>query len=264
MLVVQLGGAAGTLASLGDRGLAVMQALAARLALNVPDVPWHAHRDRLGEVATTLGLLTATLGKLARDLSLLAQTEVGEASEPSTPGRGGSSTMPQKRNPVGASIALAAATRVPALVSTMLSAAVQEHERGLGNWPAEWETLPDIVLLTSGALDAMIEVVEGLDVDVARMRENLEATRGLIFAEAVQMALAPAIGRDTAHALVAGACRRAVAGGAHLRDILAQEPQVSHALGAGALDRLFDPSQYLGETHVFIERALARHPAAPT
>ena len=264
VLVVQLGGAAGTLASLGDRGLAVMQALAARLALNVPDVPWHAHRDRLGEVATTLGLLTATLGKLARDLSLLAQTEVGEASEPSTPGRGGSSTMPQKRNPVGASIALAAATRVPALVSTMLSAAVQEHERGLGNWPAEWETLPDIVLLTSGALDAMIEVVEGLDVDVARMRENLEATRGLIFAEAVQMALAPAIGRDTAHALVAGACRRAVAGGAHLRDILAQEPQVSHALGAGALDRLFDPSQYLGETHAFIERALARHPAAPT
>ena len=259
--VVQFGGAAGTLASLGDQGLAVTGALAQRLALGVPDMPWHAQRDRLCEVAATLGMLTATLGKLARDLALLAQTEVGEAFEPAATGRGGSSTMPQKRNPVGASIALAAAVRVPGLVSTMLCAAVQEHERGLGNWPAEWETLPDIALLTAGALAAMIEVAEGLEVDAGRMRSNLDLTHGLIFAEAVQMALAPKLGRDAAHTLVAGACRRAAADNVHLRDILVREPTVAALLDAQALDRLFDPARYLGEARAFIERTLRAYPA---
>lgn len=261
-LVLQFGGAAGTLASLHDKGLAVTQALGQRLALDVPDMPWHTQRDRLCDVASTLGMLTATLGKLARDLSLLAQTEVGEAFEPAAPGRGGSSTMPQKRNPVGASIALAAAVRVPGLVATMLSAAVQEHERGLGDWPAEWETLPQIVMLTAGALEAMAEVVGGLDVDEARMRANLDLTRGQIFAEAVQMALAPKIGRDTAHSLVAGACRRAAAEGIHLRDILHAEPDVSAVLDRDAIDRLFDPAGYLGESDAYIERALVRYPAS--
>jgi 3-carboxy-cis,cis-muconate cycloisomerase len=197
-------------------------------------------------------------------LSLLAQSEVGEALEPALPGRGGSSTMPQKRNPVGASIALAAAVRVPGLVSTMLTAAMQEHERGLGNWPAEWETLPEIALLASGALAAMAEVSEGLEVDVERMRANLEITQGLIFAEAVQMALAPKMGRDTAHSLVAGACRRAGSESVHLREILAQEPKVAQFLDAQALERLFDPLRYLGETQAFIDRALAAHPASPS
>jgi 3-carboxy-cis,cis-muconate cycloisomerase len=261
-LVVQFGGAAGTLASLADRGLAVTEALARRLSLAVPDLPWHTQRDRLCEVAAALGMLTATLGKLARDLSLLAQTEVGEVLEPSLPGRGGSSTMPQKRNPVGASIALTAAVRVPGLVSTMLSAAVQEHERGLGNWPAEWETLPDVALLTAGALAAMIEVAEGLDVHPDRMQRNLDLTQGLIFAEAVQMALAPQIGRDTAHSLVATACRRAVADGVHLREILAHEPRVRALLDAAALERLFEPARYLGESRAFIERALQAYPAS--
>ncbi|MDQ2916242.1 MAG: 3-carboxy-cis,cis-muconate cycloisomerase [Pseudomonadota bacterium] len=261
-LVLQFGGAAGTLASLHDKGLAVTQALGQRLALDVPDMPWHTQRDRLCDVASTLGMLTATLGKLARDLSLLAQTEVGEAFEPAAPGRGGSSTMPQKRNPVGASIALAAAVRVPGLVATMLSAAVQEHERGLGDWPAEWETLPQIVMLTAGALEAMAEVVGGLDVDEARMRANLDLTRGQIFAEAVQMALAPKIGRDTAHSLVAGACRRSAAEGIHLRDILHAEPDVSAVLDRNAIDRLFDPAGYLGESDAYIERALVRYPAS--
>ena len=260
-LVLQFGGAAGTLASLGDRGLAVAQALAQRLALAVPDMPWHTQRDRLCEVATTLGMLAATLGKLARDLSLLAQTEVAEAFEPAAPGRGGSSTLPHKRNPVGAAVALGAAVRVPGLVATMLSAAVQEHERGLGNWPAEWETLPELVMLTAGALDAMAEVVAGLDVDAARMRANLELTQGQIFAESAQMALAPAIGRDAAHALVGHACRRAAAEGAHLRDILLQEPQVAAVLDRAAIERLFDPARYLGESAAFIERALAGHRA---
>ncbi|HET8832128.1 MAG TPA: 3-carboxy-cis,cis-muconate cycloisomerase [Casimicrobiaceae bacterium] len=261
MLVVQFGGAAGTLASLGDRGLAVTEALASNLALGVPDTPWHTQRDRLCDVAATLGLLVATLGKLARDLSLLAQTEVGEAQEPALPGRGGSSTMPQKRNPVGAAVALEAAVRVPGLVATMLTAAVQEHERGLGNWPAEWTTLPDIALSVSGALAAMVEVIEGLDVDAERMRANLDITQGLIFAEAVQMALAPSIGRGAAHSLVASACRRASAEHVHLREILAQEPGVTAVLDARQLAQLFEARNYLGATEAFIARVLAAHPA---
>jgi 3-carboxy-cis,cis-muconate cycloisomerase len=260
-LVLQFGGAAGTLASLHERGLAVSDELGRELGLEVPDMPWHTERDRLCEIAATLGMLTATLGKLARDLSLLAQTEVGEADEPAAPGRGGSSTMPQKRNPVGASIALAAALRVPGLVATMLQAAVQEHERGLGNWPAEWETLPQIVMLTAGALDAMAEVAEGLDIHVDRMRANLDLTHGLIFAEAVQMALAPAMGRDAAHSLVAGACRRASAQRAHLRDILENEPRVNDVLGREAIAHLFDPAAYLGQSRAYVARALVRPPA---
>jgi 3-carboxy-cis,cis-muconate cycloisomerase len=261
VLVVQFGGAAGTLASLGEQGLAVTDALARRLSLDVPDLPWHTQRDRLCDVASVLGMLTATLGKLARDLSLLAQTEVGEVLEPALPGRGGSSTMPQKRNPVGASIALAAAVRVPGLVSTMLTAAVQEHERGLGNWPAEWETLPEIALLASGALEAMAEVVEGLDVDAERMQANLGITKGLVYAEAVQMALAPKLGRDAAHALVAAACRRAASEDLHLREILIREPEAARFLDTQALEQLFDPLRYLGQAQAFIERALAAYDA---
>jgi len=258
-LFVQFGGAVGTLASLRGQGLAVTEVLARRLSLPVPAMPWHTQRDGLAEIASVLGMLAATLGKLARDLSLLAQTEVGEVLEPDAPGRGGSSTMPQKRNPVGASIALATATRVPGLVATMLSSAVQEHERGLGNWPAEWETLPDIALATSGALAAMIEVAEGFDVHADRMRTNLEITRGLVFAEAVQTELAPKLGRDAAHSLVARACRQAAAQGAHLRDILFRDETASRLIDPGRLDRLFDPLRYLGETSAYIERTLAAH-----
>ena len=261
-LVVQFGGAVGTLASLHDQGLAVAERLAQQLSLRAPEMPWHSQRDRMCEVASVLGMLVATLGKLARDFALLAQTEVDEAREPAATGRGGSSTMPQKRNPVGASIALAAATRVPGLVATMLHAALAEHERGLGNWPAEWETLPEIALLTAGALAAMIEVVEGLDVDERRMRANLDITRGLVFAEAVQTALAPKIGRDAAHSLVAGACRRAVAEDRHLRDILESETDVMRHLDAQTLGRLFDPHGYLGSAHAFIARALAQRPVS--
>jgi 3-carboxy-cis,cis-muconate cycloisomerase len=203
-------------------------------------------------------VLTATLGKLARDVALLAQTEVGEAFEPAAAGRGGSSTMPQKRNPVGASVAIAAAVRVPGLVATMLTAAVQEHERGLGNWPAEWEALPDIFLLAGGALAAMAEVAAGLEVDARRMRANLDITQGQLFAEAVQMALAPGIGRDAAHALVAEACRRASAQGAPLRKVLDADPVVRAALDPRALDAVFDPAHQLGQSRAFIERVLSR------
>jgi 3-carboxy-cis,cis-muconate cycloisomerase len=259
-LVVQFGGAAGTLAALGSQGLAVSEALAEELGLDVPDMPWHTQRDRLSDIASILGMLVATLGKLGRDVALLAQTEVAEATEPAAPGRGGSSTMPQKRNPVGASVAVAASVRVPGLVSTMLMASVQEHERGLGNWPAEWETLPEIVMLAAGALAAMLDVAQGLEVDVERMRGNLGLTNGLIYAESVQMALAPTIGRDAAHALVARACRRALSENGHLRDILVSEPDVVQHLGRERIDALFDPGCCLGEGSALIERALARHP----
>ncbi|MET0916810.1 MAG: 3-carboxy-cis,cis-muconate cycloisomerase, partial [Burkholderiales bacterium] len=257
--VLQFGGAAGTLASLGARGIDVETALAADLRLDVADSPWHTQRDNICEVATTLGLVVATLGKLARDVALLAQTEVAEAFEPAAPGRGGSSTLPHKRNPVGAAIALAAAVRVPNLVATMLAAAVQEHERGLGNWPAEWDTLPEICMLAAGALDAMTGVVAELDVDPAKMRANLDASRGQIFAEAVQMAAAPALGRDAAHALVGAVCKRAAAQGQHLRDAVRDEPQLRAILDDAALATIFDPGHYLGVTDTFIDRALARH-----
>ena len=258
LLVLQFGGASGTLASLGDKGTDVELALAAELQLTVADVPWHTQRDRIDELATTLGLVVATLGKLARDISLLAQTEVGEALEPAAPGRGGSSTLPHKRNPVGCAVALAAAVRVPNLVATMLVAAVQEHERGLGNWPAEWDTLPDIILLAAGALATMADVVAGLEVDAARMRSNLELTQGQILAEAVQMALAPALGRDVAHTVMASACRRAVAEKRHLRDVLVADAAVRGVLDEATIVRLLDPAHYLGASATFVERALAQ------
>lgn len=259
VLVAQLGGAVGTLAAFGAPGLVVAAALADELRLTLPDVPWHAHRDRVVEVATTLGLLVGTLGKIARDLALLAQTEVGEAFEPAEPGKGTSSTMPQKRNPVGASVALAAATRVPGLVATMLTAMPQEHERGLGGWQAEWETLPEIARLTAGALWQMTMVVEGLELDADRMRANLDLTQGVICAEAVAMALVPFLGKSTAHHLLEEASHRALAQSIPMRAVLAEMPQVTEALSAEELDRLCDPRNATGLTDQLIQRALAQH-----
>jgi 3-carboxy-cis,cis-muconate cycloisomerase len=209
-LVLQFGGAVGTLASLGADGLKVSAALARRLELAEPVLPWHTHRDSLAEMATVLGLLTGTLGKIARDLSLCMQTEVGELFEPAGEGRGGSSTMPHKRNPVSSAVILSAATRVPPLVATMLAAMVQEHERGLGGWHAEWETLPQIFRLTAGALAQTLHTVQGLEVDEPRMRQNLELTHGLVFSEAVSTALAATMGRSAAHRLLEDASHRAV------------------------------------------------------
>jgi 3-carboxy-cis,cis-muconate cycloisomerase len=259
VLVLQFGGAAGTLASLGTQGLEVAAALAEELQLDLPDMPWHAQRDRVAEAATVVGLLTGSLGKMARDISLLMQTEVAETFEPSGENRGGSSTMPHKRNPVSCAIALAAATRIPGLVSTMLAAMVQEHERGLGGWHAEWETLPEIFTLASGALDHMTRVAAGLEVDAASMRRNLDITQGLILAEAVTMALANHLGKEAAHQLVEAACRDAVREKKHLRDVLAADQRVSKHLPKADLDRLFDPAQYTGLAAKLVERALAQH-----
>ena len=257
VLVVQFGGAAGTLAALGTRGLDVAKALSEELRLELPALPWHAHRDRVAEVATTLALLTGTLGKIARDLSLQMQTEVGEVYEPSGEGRGGSSTMPHKRNPVTCAVVLAAANRVPALASIMLSAMSQEHERGLGGWQAEWQTLPEIVRLSAGALHHLADTVGNLEVNPKRMQQNLELTHGLIYSEGVGAALAAHIGKAGAHKALEAASRKAIADNKHLRDVLAADPEVTRHLDPAELNRLFDPLGYTGAASQFIDRVVA-------
>lgn len=255
-LVLQFGGAAGTLSALGKKGLQVAEALAAELKLSLPATPWHTQRDRVCEVATGLGLCTGTIGKIARDLSLHMQTEIGEVLEPAGEGRGGSSSMPHKRNPVTVVVALAAATRVPGLVSTMLSAMIQEDERGVGNWHAEWETLPEIFRLTGGALHQMASIIPRLEVDTARMAKNLEATQGLIFAEAVTVALAAPIGKKAARQLVEVAIAAARESGKHLLEVLAENPGVTRHLSPAELERLFDVKSYLGAAETWVDRVL--------
>lgn len=259
LLVLQFGGAAGTLASLGKNGVAVAEAVAGELDLAVPDIPWHTHRDRIAEAGAVLGMLIGTLGKIARDVSLLMQTEIGEVFEPTAPGRGGSSAMPHKRNPVASSAVLSAALRAPGLVATLLTAMAQEHERGLGNWPAEWTTLPQLFELTAGAIDQTRFMLSGLEVDAERMRANLEATGGLILAEAVKMALTPLLGGPDAYRLVEAACKEAISQRRHLREVLGENPAVSAVLDAKALDALFDPARYLGAAGEMIDRVLAAH-----
>lgn len=259
LCVLQFGGAAGTLASLGDRGLTVAQGVAHRLDLAMPALPWHAHRDRIAECATVLGLLTGSLGKIARDISLQNQTEVAELFEPPGVGRGGSSAMPHKRNPVGCAAALAAAKRVPALVSTMLAAMDNEHERALGGWQAEWDTVPEIAALTAAALAQLRSVVEGLQVDAARMRANIDLTHGLVMAEPVSLALGTHIGRAQAHALVEAACHTAHNEGRSLLDVLQADSRVTQELPGSKLAQLFDPLAYTGEAGAFVDRALAAH-----
>ncbi|MCU1738513.1 MULTISPECIES: 3-carboxy-cis,cis-muconate cycloisomerase [unclassified Pseudomonas] len=261
LLCLQFGGASGSLAALGDQAFAVAEALADELKLHLPDQPWHTQRDRLVEFASLLGLIAGSLGKVGRDLSLLMQTEAGEVFEPAAPGKGGSSTMPHKRNPVGAAVMIGAATRAPGLVATMFAAMPQEHERSLGLWHAEWETLPELCCLVSGSLQQALQVVPGLEVDAGRMLQNLELTKGLVLAEAVSIALSQRIGRDAAHHLIEQCCRRAVEQGEHLRQVLAAEPQVAVQLSAETLDRLLDPAHYLGQSQRWVQRALAEHHA---
>lgn len=259
LLSLQFGGASGTLAALGNKALPVAEALAGQLRLSLPEQPWHTQRDRLVEFASVLGMIAGSLGKLGRDVSLLMQTEAAEVFEPAAPGKGGSSTMPHKRNPVGAAVLIGAATRVPGLVSTLFAAMPQEHERSLGLWHAEWETLPEICCLVSGALRQAQVIAEGLEVDAARMRRNLDLTQGLVLAEAVSIVLAQRLGRDTAHHLLETCCKRAVAEQRQLRDVLGDNPQVTAELSADELDRLLDPAHYLGQARVWVARAVAEH-----
>jgi 3-carboxy-cis,cis-muconate cycloisomerase len=262
ILVLQFGGAVGTLAAVGDRGLELASALARELKLDLPEVPWHSHRDRLAEVAASLGLLVGSLGKIARDISLMSQTEIDEVVEPSSPGRGGSSTMPHKRNPVGSAVILAAALRVPALVSTVLTAMVQEHERGLGGWHAEWETLPEIFRLTAGALARTNEIVAGLEIHPEKMSQNLNVTHGLVLAEAVAFALRERLGKEKSHQIVEEAAKRAVKDGRDFAEVLLSYPDVSGHISRAELSRLLDPANYLGSAEEMTERVLSARNSA--
>ena len=254
--VLQFGGASGTLASLGEHASSVAQAMAQELDLATPQLPWHAHRDRFVECATTLGMLTGTLGKIARDVSLMSQTEVAELSEPGGPGRGGSSSMPHKRNPVGSAAVLSAATRVPSMVATLLSAMPNEHERALGGWQSEWETLPEIVSLSAAALSHLRGVIDGLQVDTERMHRNIDASRGMVMAESVALALATSLGRAQAHQIVEAACHKAYAKNSDLLTVLQTEPEVVAVLSEERLAKLFDPLSYVGEAGNFVDRVL--------
>jgi 3-carboxy-cis,cis-muconate cycloisomerase len=262
-LMVQFGGAAGTLASLGEPGPEVVREIAAELKLGCPEAPWHTHRDRLANLVCACGVLTASLGKMARDISLLMQGEVAEVAEPSAPGRGGSSTMPHKRNPTGCMLALTAAHRAPGLVAAFLSTMIQEHERGLGDWQAEWPTVAAVVQATGSACAAMAEVADGLSVDTRRMRANIDATRGVIFAERAMMLLGPKLGRDVAHKVLEEATRKAVTQCRHLAEVLAEMPEVTRHLDKAALSRIEVPEEYLGAAETFRKNLLSSSQGKP-
>lgn len=258
VLKVQFGGAVGTLASLGPRGREVTVGLARELGLAAPDAPWHVARGAPAETACALGILCGNLAKFATDIVLLMQTEVGEVFEPHQSGRGGSSTMPQKRNPIASEYVIAAARGVHALVPLMLGAMAQDQERGTGPWQSEPLALPQIFVLTSGALAQAEAIAQGMTVDAQRMRRNLDATRGLIMAEAVMMGLAEAMGRGAAHHAVEAACGRALAEGRGLGDALKDDREIAKHLSAQEIERLVDPARYVGEAQAVVDRVAAR------
>ncbi len=257
-LVVQFGGAVGTLASLGEKGRDVTRGLAQELALAAPDSPWHVNRERPAEVACFVALVAGSLAKIATDTALLMQTEVGEAAEPYEAGRGGSSTMPQKRNPVASAYIIAAVRGVHALVPQMLAAMAQDHERATGAWQSEWLALPQLFTLLDGALAQGVALARGLTVDAERMRRTLATQQGLIMAEAVMMALAPKLGRGAAHHAVQHACARALDERRPLVEVLADDAAVTAQFDREALERLTDPARYLGEAVAVVDRVLAR------
>ncbi len=252
LLAVQFGGAAGTLAALGERGIEVMEALARELDLAAPALSWHTQRDTLAELAGWLSLLSGSLGKLGQDVILLAQTEVGELRESGAGGRGGSSTMPQKSNPILSELLITAARLNASLLSAMHQALIAEHERATHGWQLEWLSLPQMLVNTGAALYHARFIADNLVVEAGRMRANLEASNGLLLAEAATFALAEHMPRPEAQQRVKQACREVVAGGRHLMDVLAEHTDASIDWQA-----LKDPARYLGATDILIDRALA-------
>jgi 3-carboxy-cis,cis-muconate cycloisomerase len=254
LLVVQFSGAAGTLASLGDKGLEVQSALADELKLAVPDITWHAARDGIAEAGSTLAILSGGLAKIATDVMLMMQTEVAEAFEPFVKGRGGSSTMPQKRNPISCEMILAIAKAVRSDAGLLLDAMAADHERATGPWHLEWIALPRSFLATAAALYQARFMLEGLIVDGDRMRRNLDITGGLIVAEAAMMALAPHTGRGAAHDIVYDCCRAALDSGTSLLAELEKRDDVTKHLDRAALARVVDPAHYLGTAPQMVDR----------
>jgi 3-carboxy-cis,cis-muconate cycloisomerase len=255
-LAVQFGGAAGTLAALGDAGLAVLGHLAEELGLEEPALPWHTERTRVGELAGALGVAASAIAKPARDVTLLAQTEVAEAREGAS---GGSSTLPHKRNPVAAVAALGCAMQAPGLTSTLLASMVQEHERAAGAWHAEWRPLTELLLTVGSAASWLRECLEHLELDEDRIRANLDLSGGAIMTERVAMALTPSVGRLAAHDLIERAALDAATSGRPLVDALSELPDVAAVLDRAALEQLFDPAGYLGSAGAFVDRALRAH-----
>jgi 3-carboxy-cis,cis-muconate cycloisomerase len=257
VLVGEFAGAVGTLASLGADGLKVQAELMKELGLGQPEIAWHTVRDRIGEVGCFLGLVTGTLGKISMDVKLLMQTEVAEVYEPFHEGRGSSSTMPQKRNPVASLYIHANAALVRQHVAALLEAAVADHERSTGPWEIEWIALPEIFLLASGALAQTKHMVAGLEVDAKKMRANLDLTLGMIVSEAVMMGLGPHLGRQRAHDLVYDICRKVATTGEPLVDLLAKDPDISKHLTRAELEKVCDPAGYLGLAGEMVDRVLA-------
>ncbi|MFN3888946.1 MAG: lyase family protein [Beijerinckiaceae bacterium] len=262
-LRIQFGGASGNLGSLGGKGASVSAHLAALLPLSFGapagddvSMPWHARRGNLLSLCAAFAIAAGSAGKIARDISLMAQWEVGEVAEPPEAGRGVSSAMPHKQNPVRCVSAIAAAVRVPPLLATLLTAAVQEHERAIGGWQAEWATIPELVRLTGGAIAGMADALDGLVVNSSRMRANLDSMRGLPLAEMAALALSSALGREAAHALVADAAQRAVARHTNLADEIARDPVARAHLSETEIARTVDPHAALGATGAFIDCAL--------
>ena len=255
--VVEFAGAAGTLASLGGNGLATQKALAEELGLGLPDITWHTVRDGFTEVTGLLALISASIGKIGYDIMLMMQTETGEVLEPFVPGRGASSTMPQKRNPISSELILASAKIVREQHSAMLDAMVQDHERATGQWQVEWHALPTAFIVASGGLKAAREALEGLEVRADAMREVLDATKGLIVAEAVMMGLTPVLGRQVAHDIVYDCCREALAGETTFVDALMAKPEIANSMQRDDVVRLTDPVNYLGEAPAMVANLLA-------
>src|SRR6266702_1332549 len=257
VLVGQFAGAAGTLASLGDNGFEVQEALCAELKLGVPASTWHVARDGFAEAVNFLALVTGSLGKIALDIMIMASTEFAEVYEPFVKGRGASSTMPQKRNPISSELMLAASKAVRQHAGLMLDAMVQDFERATGPWHAEWMAIPESFVLTAGSLHQAKFALSGLIVDDKRMADNLSLSRGLIVAEAVMMGLAPAIGRQAAHDVVYDACRLANEKGLTLADALSCDDRVSARIDRATIDRLTSPENYLGLSPLMVDRVLA-------
>src|SRR6201999_2527214 len=255
--VFEFGGAAGTLSSLGKDGLRTQVELAKELDLAQPEIAWHTVRDRIAEAGCFLGLLTGLCGKIALDVKLMMQTEVEEVYEPFHEGRGSSSTMPQKRNPISSVYITALTSVVRQHVAALLDAMVEDHERATGPWEIEWIVLPEIFSLSAGALAQTRFLLEGLQVDEKRMRANLDITRGLIVSEAVMMGLGPHLGRQYAHDLVYDICRKVIATGRPLLDLLAEDKEIAKHMGRAELAKLVDPANYLGVAGEMVDRVLA-------
>jgi 3-carboxy-cis,cis-muconate cycloisomerase len=258
-LILQFGGAAGTLASLGPDGLRVSELLAEELGLPGAELPWHTDRDRIVETICAVGVAAGAMSKIATDTVLLMQSEVGEVRESGAEGKGGSSTMPQKRNPVDGPAVLASTRLAIGAVTVVLSGMAQEHERSVGAWQAEWRAVPDVFCFTAGAVRHAEALVRGMEVDARAMLRNLESSRGRLLAESLSMKLAAHLGRHEAHEIVAGASARSLREDRDLAEVAAEEARIASVLDRKEIREALDPTSYLGATDTFIDRALKRY-----